>query len=501
MITKSFSAVRDFLAGPRSNRFRDRLVLAVAVIATAYAALGLTSWKFSVVGDEWSFLSQARIVAENAFLVNPFDRGSGPSAGQHPLLVSYLQAILMCFFGFDLKGWRISSIVMMLPSLIVLYRFSRVLVGKNAALFAVLLMAPSKYLVNFFKIGYGHSICFFFFLLCLHLATRLLRSPSRQNAVDLGVALGLGFYIYIGPLFLLFTLPFLIAALRRFKRGVVRPLATAGLVFVAIAAVGFLTTPPDHWFGGLAKTPIGEGFATFGTEALEIGRYCLLFFTNFDYFYDHFVAGPYLDVVSRLLAFVGMIVALAAIRGRKGLLIFLWLVLCVVLSLTNPYPWTPTSRGIFLVPSGAIFAGIGLEEIRRRLPAVAKPGVIGFLLLTAITLNVYEAQIGVFKKTGYSRTALVFRELRKPSAETDDILIFHTKAVFFPDEHIKRLMEETGINPSRLEISNDAETACRTSRRTVITFSSDRSAVTQLNRRCPDLANRVRLVSLEGRYP
>jgi hypothetical protein len=480
---------------------RRATVLVVAAVATAYALVGVTSWKFSIVGDEWTYLDNARAVAEHMLLVNPFYRGAGPDNGMQPLLVSYLQALLMCIFGLDLRGLRISSVVMLFPSLLLLYRFARILIGANAAFFAVILMASSKYLVNFFKIGYGHSICFLAFLLCLYLATRFLRKPNRQTALDLGLSLGFSFYLYIGPLFAAVVAPFILVAVRRNRARNSRSVLVMFCAFVLVACIGFLSTPPELWFGGVARTTLAKGFPSIEDALVGIGRYFLLFFANFDYFYDHYVAGPYLDCVTRWLALAGVLVSLLKFRRRCGLLLCTWCLLCIVLGATNPYPWTPSSRGIFLVPLGTMFAGFGLETIRRRMPPTAARIVAALVLVSATALNVYEAQFGIWKKTDFSRTALIMRELTSSADQGTALLLYHSERFEFCDYHIRRLMAESGIHPSRLTFSSDVQVVCGTEYDRVIVFASDRQGARALRASCPRLSQRVPVVTIKGQYP
>jgi hypothetical protein len=448
----------------------ELLVVFIAFLGTVYAFIGITSWKFSIVGDEWSCFTYARGLAERNLLVNPFNLHG--VHGEQPVLESYYQAIFLFLFRGNFAAWKASNMVLLFPSVIFLYKFVRNLYGKNPALISAILLAFSKYLCNIFKVGNPHCLGFLLFILCLYFSTELLAAPTSKNALKLGISLGLSFFAYVGPIFSFFLIPFLVPFLRRHGKQAVKPISVIFLVFLAFVIIGLGTTPMAQWSGMVTKTPLKREFSSNIQFLLNIKNNFLLFFENFDYFYNHFVEGPYLDVISRWAAFVGIIFCVFSLRRKEGLLLFLWIFLCVGIGLTNPYWYTPSTRGIFFIPYGVTFAGIGLEFLRRGLRK-AGAGFIVPAIIIAIVLNVYEAQIGVFKRIGYTRTALIMKELSQKPQKDVSILVYHSTRFRFDPQHVYHLMDVYKIPPSRFTITTKRDEMCNTHCDMVIVFKDD----------------------------
>jgi hypothetical protein len=494
--------VRKKFALKRIHRYRTQiLVVFIAFLGTAYSFIGITSWKFSVVGDEWACFTYARGIARQHLLVNPF--GLHGVYGQQQVLESYYQAIFLFLFGGHYTAWKAANMVTLFPSVIVLYTFVQKLYGKNAAVIAALLLAFSKYLCNIFKVGNPHCLGFFLFILCVYFASELLFALTLKNALKLGIGLGLSFFVYMGPIFSFFLIPFFLAIFRRHKTQALKPICVVGLVFLGFVIIGLGTTPIAQWSSIATKSSLNREFDSNIQIVLNVAHNFLLFFDNFDYLYNHFVAGPYLDVISRWAALIGIILCAFAFHRKEGLLLFLWVFLCVGIGLTNPYRYTPSTRGIFFIPYGVTFAGIGLEFLRRKLGTVGSRVIIPIGVVIAITLNIYEAQIGVFKKVGYTRTALIMRELSQPHQYNTSIMVYHSnKYCCFDPQHVTNLMSVYGIPMSRFKVTTRFDDVCTTRCDVVIIFKDDPVFRQQsLSDRCPDLHKRVSIKVIQGYNP
>lgn len=477
-----------------------KFVIFIAFLGTMYSLIGITSWRFSVVGDEWACFLYAKKIAEQRLLVNPF--GLRGVYGQQQVLESYYQAIFLFLFNGNYAAWKASNIVLLFPSVVFLYKFVRKLYGKNPALIVALLLAFSKYLGNIFKVGNPHCLGFFLLILCLYFSSELLCTPAKKNALKLGISLGLSFFAYVGPIFSFFLLPFSVPFFRRHgKQAFINSITIVILVFLLFAALGFGTTPAAQWSGMVTKTPLKREFTSNIQFLINIGRNFLLFFDNFDYIYNHFVEGPYLDVISRWAAFVGIILSVVSFRRKEGLLLFLWIVLCGGIGVTNPYRYTPSTRGIFFIPYGVTFAGIGLEFLRRKLSKFGLWFAIPIAVAIAIALNIYEAQIGVFKRVGYSHTALIMRELTQSQKDTS-ILVLHSKAFRFDPQHVYHLMSVYNIPASRFKLSTQLDEMCHTRRDTVVVFKDDPIFHHQgFHDLCPGFNKDIRIKMIQGYAP
>lgn len=455
---------------------RCMLVTLIAAAGTLYALLGVMSWKFSMVGDEWPFFEYARMIAARNMLVNPF--GLNGIYGIHRVLESCSQAIFLWLLGSSFFVWKLASIVMLFPSVIVFYLFVKELYGERIAFLCVPLLAFSKYLCNFFKIGYAHSFCFFLFMLCLYSAARLLNRPDKPHAVALGIGLGLAFFAYIGPVFVFLLLPFFVKLLWQKRAQAIPLLLIVALVMGAIISLGFITTPRTEWLPGFSRTSApGEfdsnvqiliniarnfpsrQFDSNGQILINIARNFLLFWKNFDYFYNHFVEGPYLDVITRWTAALGIGVALFSFR-TSWIILGGWGMLCLVLGLINPYWYTPTTRGIFFVPYGVLFAALGLEFLRTTLQKYRASLGLMMIIILISGINIYEAHITVFQRTGYSRTALIFRELEQTAPHNSRLLLVSSPGEHFTPGNLKELMNARHIQKVRFTHTEDIAQVC-----------------------------------------
>ena len=96
---------------------------------------------------------------------------------------------------------------------------------------------------------------------------------------------------------------------------------------------------------------------------------------------------------------------------KKNYFIFIiaYLVTCIVIALTSPYIYTPTTRGLFFIPFGAALAGIALAHLNKKIFPAITITILCFIFLG----NIYLSQIGVFAQTGHSTTALVTKTLQE----------------------------------------------------------------------------------------
>jgi 4-amino-4-deoxy-L-arabinose transferase-like glycosyltransferase len=389
-----------------------RPVLAVLVVTTCVAAVyfswGVNSWRFSFVGDEWAFYSFAKQIVSQHLLVYPLDANGVYSS--NPVLGSFYQAIFIAVLGPSNFAWRLSNTVLIVPISAFFFLWLNRLFNSHVALAGTIILQSSFYLANFFKVGYTNPQAVALLVICLYLATTCAFEPSYKHMSLLGITLGLSFYIYIGPLFPLIVWPFLVPIIGRDgRRGAFPKIATLGVIYVALIVPGFLNLA--HVTAAAHKTVLQPEFH----DRLHI---LVNMFNGFLAFYqvgasDHFVTNPCLDIVSRVLALVGTMVALRNIRQRKYLL-FLAVYACAVVVIfgTSPYVDNPTTRTICVVPFGAAFAGLGLGAIR----VVHRWYLLGPILAMIFGLNLHQSQIGVFEAMGSNPTQLILQQLQQARA-------------------------------------------------------------------------------------
>ncbi len=408
------------------NHFDTIFLIISSTLAVLYFSWDINSWKFSFVGDEWHFYAYAKKIVQQDFLVNPFQLQGVHE--QNSVMGSVYQAFFLWMFGFTNAAWRLSNIILIIPSSIFFFLLVKKELGTHIAAFCTILLQSSYYLANYFKIGYVNPQAFALFILSLYLTYLCGRSPRLKNFALLGGVLGLSFYIYLGPLFPFIAWPFLIPILsnRKFSKKIIaRNMVISGTIYLIIMLPGIIDTA--QLAGPASKTLFAREYKGSFQTLINIYHNFLLFYKSYDYLYNHFVAGPYLDIISRCLAFIGTIVCLTKIRiSFYRSLILAYISTCIIIGITSPYAYTPTTRGIFFLPFGFVLSGIGLLFLQKK-TGLTKISYI--ILPIIILLNIYQSQIGVFSPPIHTASALVIKNLQEASDNKPRTLLLSDKYV------------------------------------------------------------------------
>jgi len=413
-----------------------RVILSITtIIALIFYSWGIDSWQFVSVGDDLPFFTFAKSIVAAHFILNPFSFHG--IYNQNSILSSMYQAVFLYLFGPTNFAWRFSNIILIVPISICFYLWLRKLFDAQVALFSTIILQSSFYLANFFKIGKNMPQALALFVACLWAASRCADHPSKKNFLILGVLLGISFYIYIGPIFPLIVWPCLLPLLKKYKTNkLLLP------TFLLIGSYLLLLLPAFLQMASLTG-PAGKTFLYREYHGLvpiffNILRNIFLFYHNYDYIYNHFVAGPYLDIASRMLAFIGSMIAIYYITRRNYLiLVATYLMTCIVIGITSPYLYTPTTRGLFFLPFGAALAGIALAQLNKKILLPLTITILCFIFLG----NIYLSQIGVFTQTGHSSTTLITKTLQE------------SQKMKRTDLHVLVLSDKSRYNPQLVKIA------------------------------------------------
>jgi hypothetical protein len=466
--------------------------------AVIYYSWDINSWKFAFVGDEWQFYSAARAIADKNLLVNPFDIHG--VYGFNSVLGSLYQALFIKLLGADNAAWRFSNIILIVPISVFFYLWMRDRFDQRIALISTLILQASSFVANYLKIGYVNTQAFALFVVALYLAGRCGRRLTLRNAGWLGAVLGVSFYIYIGPLFPLLVAPYLLPLVRErryTRRELLQVLQAGGLclaLYLTIALPGILSSLGGNSPAG--KTIFAREYSDNAQTAINVAHDFVLFYRNFDYFYNHFIAGPYLDLASRVLAAGGTLIALVALvrfhSERYLYLLLTYALAAVVIGITSPYAYAATTRGIFFIPFGAAFAGIGLAAVTRRLTSRR----LAYALVAVIWLaNIYQSQAGVFQATGYPATGLLVKSLQdaKRQGQQRVVLVLSAGHPYRNAGYaeVPLLQQAYGLDDEQLSLLDPTKVSCAAllgSR--VVLFKDDAPAVSALDRlACPSGAS------------
>lgn len=460
------------------------ILLITTCISLLYFAWGINSWKFSLVGDEWPFYTFAKEISEKNFLINPFSFNG--VYHEQSILASLYQALFLKILGYSNFAWRLSNIVLIIPITIFFYMWIKKTFGPKVALLSTVILQSSFYLSNYFKIGTVQHQSFTLFIVSLYLACTCSRNPTKKNIVFLGLALGISFYIYLGPLFPLILLPYLLSLLRRsYKKSKLMSTLIYLLVPYIILLLPLLFSL-EQLNGPLHKTVTAREYQNNFQILINIFHNFLLFYKNYDYLYNHFVAGPYLDIVSQILAFIGTIIAITNARKKEYLfLLLLYVLTCIIIGATSPYSYAPTNRGIFFLPFGFAFAGIALARITKMFSLR-----IAFLIIPLIfILNVYQSQIGVFKEAGYTSTALIIKSLQDARENNSErkIALLLSDYSGYNYQNIYTMQQAYNLESIRFEVIKSSQLQCSVLKETdLLFFNNDLEAKNAIsNLICP----------------
>ncbi|NPV55360.1 MAG: hypothetical protein HPY76_01620 [Anaerolineae bacterium] len=354
------------------------VVLWVMLLALALMTIQIGSWRFSIVGDEYSFFSLGReILAKSpGYIFNRLFDGSGVY-GSHPFFSSLLQAASMRLLGEGNFGWRFSSIYLAALSIPLLYLFLRRHIEKPTALLTAGLLALSTYLMSFARIGYNNPQALLALALVLWLAGEASRHRDPLRYSLLGASLALCFYVYpaalyIPPLAIIYLLffdpPFERTALRRW----VYLLPSFSLLFLP------LIFQPGYWQEKLAGTFMnnptifeqGQGIYHFGSNLL---------YSLFTYLYipdeTHFVVVSHLDLISAIFVPIGLarLVRLAPRHKFAGFLLVLGAYLLVTVGITHDRQFPTNTRMFLLLPLWTLLAAGGIRWVWLELAACRVP--------------------------------------------------------------------------------------------------------------------------------
>ena len=383
-------------------RYDALIVAGLVAFFVAVNARDLNAWYYSIIGDEYVFWENARIILDNG-LFRPFDQAGVHR--EHPVLNVAFKSFVMLFAGQNHFGITFSSVLAGAASIPGVYLLGHTVGrGRTAAIIATALFSFSHYIFAFVHIQYISvdgmipAVYAFGFLV---LGIRQ-RSPLLLYLA--GVVAGLGFYTFlparaIMPIILLFLL-----LSPRPHKAVLHawPLI---LGFLAAALPAFIVNGEQTYavmFDQLAPGydpnvvgPVGERIRS---------NVASLFAFNYNIHVSHYVSGSLLDAVSAMLAVLGVGYALGSFRNASSRLLLIWFAVALVgAALFAPHWHTPHTRMHFVLPPLVLMAGIMASSylwplaastgsrVRLGIPRTgAVAALTATLLLVVLALNVRQ---------------------------------------------------------------------------------------------------------------
>jgi 4-amino-4-deoxy-L-arabinose transferase-like glycosyltransferase len=361
--------------------FGDLLLLLFLLAAALELRLpGLTDQPYVVHGDE------AACGLEAMRWLN----GGVPSlisTGWYGLPVAGygIPALVMRVAGANLFGLRLSSVLLGVASIALLYALTREFAGRRVAFVAAALLTITHIFIHFSRMGIHYIHAPFVVLLTLWLLVRSLRANNVLAAMLAGVGLSLAMQVYFSAriLFLIFPL-FLLGVLllsRQLLKGRVLVLGWLVLSFlVSFGPMGIyflqhldalnarsnqvliLNLTPDM----RAHLVSQFGTADFKTVLLhQLAAVPLLAGGLTDQSFQYGPLYPMFDALVAALVTVGFFYALLHLRRPLCLLLIIWVGCTVIVGgvLTIDMPWWP--RLLVMVPALCLLAALALEALLR----------------------------------------------------------------------------------------------------------------------------------------
>ena len=406
------------LAAATAGRLWMRLLpaaLPALLVTAAYCVVvvpNLTDWRYSAIGDEYSFY----LGASNMFQTGPARVFSQSGVFEHhPQMNSVYKHLVMVVFGNDHFGWKMSGALSMAAATAGVYFLGLTMGGRRVGALSAAVFASSHYLMGLMHGGYNHmdSLPYIVWSVGTFVAGVRRRSPVLLYLS--GVLLGLGLYTHysarlIGPVLLLFSLAWV------GPRGTLR-FWPMGVGFLMAAAPTAMVAGTDLWTKMAAESlgnysrdvsgPVLERLAGNAENNLPA------FFRN-DYV-SHYVSGPLAGPISAALMALGLGMALGAVRWPAARLLLIWSAAhFVLLGMLSPYPTTAVTRLYPLMAPAALLAGLAASRLLGlvSVPVAALAGRAGPAALTALlvaalfAVNVYQLRVVTHGEFHYTPQAM-----------------------------------------------------------------------------------------------
>lgn len=312
---------------------------------------------YSYIGDEFAFFDFAIRIIKKGFANYSFLSQTGVF-GYHPVLDSLYQAALMKIFGINLLGWKIGNVIVVVASVLLVYKiaqelFCSQLIGLASAVF----FGFSHYILAFAHIGHNNLHALIPFLTAILFFILYLKKDSFIYLFFSGLFSGLCFYTFFSArLILLQLLPFIFLMSKKKVKAILIYLVGFSLLFLPFYFFNqnqIFQMMNRYYFGD----PDFKGLNIIGVAEFFLG----LFFGKFINIHHYFV-GPILNIVSAVFFFTGFFFLFLERKKRKYMpfLLFWFFIIQIVITIGFVNFEVPTTRLHIIMPAIAIVAGYGI---------------------------------------------------------------------------------------------------------------------------------------------
>jgi 4-amino-4-deoxy-L-arabinose transferase-like glycosyltransferase len=388
-----------------------------------------------------------------------------------PVLGYGIPALVMKVVGANLLGLRLSSVLIGVLSIALLYALAREFLGRRPAFVATGLMTVAHLHIHFSRMGIHNIHAPFAVLLTLWMLVRSLRKNSPFAAVMVGVGLSLSLQVYWGARIVFLMIPLFLVGLFFLHRQWLKLRLLAWMLISFVVAFGplgvyflqdtdaFKTRSAEVFIPNLTQEMHDHLFGQFGTVDLgtilqrQLATVPLLVGGLPDQSLQYGPRYPMLDALVAALVTIGFFYALAHLKRPLCLLLVIWVVCVVALGgvLTIDMPWWP--RLLVMLPALCLLAALALEELLRAVQRVwrtlewalapADPGgrwrsaALGVLLaLTVVAYSGGQSMHHYFIDYGQEVNGISWRALYTDIARYAAQLPAGTQVLLFSDDSV-----------------------------------------------------------------
>jgi 4-amino-4-deoxy-L-arabinose transferase-like glycosyltransferase len=167
-------------------------MLILFTFGLAFSSFALQDHPITIIPDEGPFWETAQAIATRDYQPVPFDSG----IYTFPIASSIYQAWVMRIFGISLWGWRFSSVLAAVATVIPLYLLAREWFDRRVGIVACVVMLANPYFLVFARLGYNNSQTLFPATFCIYLFAVSIRKGSMLYLWLTALTAGLAFYTY-----------------------------------------------------------------------------------------------------------------------------------------------------------------------------------------------------------------------------------------------------------------------------------------------------------------
>ena len=371
------------------------------IVTGTFIALNLsdlTSWYYTVIGDEYIYWEQAREVVE----------GSSPNFfslkgvyGVLPVAETYYEAAVMKLSGSDYFGWKFAGVLTGAAVFAPLYFLVRGLFSVRTAAAALVLLVAAHVMLAYAHTGYDALFSLAPPVLACALFFSGIRRGSALLVFGAGAAAGLGLYVFYPArviLPVLLALLFLYRSRVDFTRHLAILLFGFALVVAPLVIVNntdLLTLAGKHSVFNYDPAIVPDPWDRIKDNVL---RSPLAF--NYNEKDQHFISGSLLEPITAVLAVLGLAYALRRFRRPAFAFLLIWYGIAMAASgIASPHGYVPMIRMSYLIPIMVVFAAIALDRGiglargfigSRPLRTVATALALAVVVLAAVASNLYR---------------------------------------------------------------------------------------------------------------